>query len=334
MPMDASDIISHFQLLSGEQQTKLLWRLELINMEKEVSNASIMEEIQSSTPINCPHCKGISIVSNGKQHGVRRYRCKGCGKNYSEATGTTIAWLKKKKKFKQYVNHMLAGHSIRKCAELTGVSNQTSFDWRHKILSSMSLAQAEQLRGICESDDMFFDYSEKGKKKLGRSSRKRGGELHRRGISDEKVAVIISCDRQGSKDLHVATRGRIRKKDIARILENKIKPGSVLCTDSHRSYTAFARSAKIQHKKIKANKGQYVKNKIYHVQHVNQTGQALRKWMGKFNGVSTKYLQNYLNWYAGLEKVKNDKKQLHSFAKLAFASPSAWFEHKNISQII
>lgn len=238
------------------------------------------------------------------------------------------------KKFKQYVSHMLAGHSIRKCAELTGICLQTSFDWRHKILCSMKEAHAEQLSGICESDDMFFDYSEKGKRELDRSPRKRGGEMHRQGISDEKVAVIISCDRQGSKDLHVATRGRISKRDITRILENKIKAGSILCTDSHRSYTAFARSIKIQHKKIKSNKGQYVKNKVYHVQHVNQTGQALRKWMGKFNGVSTKYLQNYLNWYAGLEKIKDSNKQLHSFAKLAMASPSAWFDHKNIAQFI
>ena len=198
----------------------------------------------------------------------------------------------------------------------------------------MKKAYAEQLSGICESDYMFFDYSEKGKRELERLPRKRGGELHKQGISDEKVAVIISCDRQGSKDLHVAKRGRISKKDIAIILGNKIKPGSILCTDSHRSYTAFARSIKIQHKKIKANKGQYIKDKVYHVQHVNQTGQALRKWMEKFNGVSTKYLQNYLNWYVGIEKIKDSKKQLQSFAQMAVASPSAWFDHRNLSQII
>jgi len=56
--------------------------------------------------------------------------------------------------------------------------------------------------------------------------------------------------------------------------------------------------------------------------------------MGKFNGVSTKYLQNYLNWYVGIEKIKDSKKQLQSFAQMAVASPSAWFDHRNLSQII
>ena len=329
--METADIVSHFSQLPETEQTKLLESLEMVYMEREMSVASIIKEVRSKNPAHCPYCQAEAIVSNGKLKEVRRFRCKSCGKNFSETTGSTLAWLKKKDKFRQYMKPMMKGYSIRKCAELTGVSIQTSFDWRHKILSSMVKAQADQLSGICESDDVFFDFSEKGKRALERPSRKRGGELHRRGISDEKVAVIVSCDRQGSKDLHVATRGRISKKDISRILDNKIKAGSILCTDSHRSYTAFARSAKIRHKKINASKGQYVKNKIYHVQHVNQTAQALRKWMDKFNGVSTKYLQNYLNWYAGMEKLKDNKKQLHSFTRLALESPSAWFDHRNIA---
>jgi hypothetical protein len=43
---------------------------------------------------------------------------------------------------------------------------------------------------------------------------------------------------------------------------------------------------------------EYVKKGIYHVQHVNQTAKDLKKWLKDFNGVSTKFLQNYLNWYA------------------------------------
>lgn len=275
--MEPADIVSHFRQLPEEQQTSLLLSLEVIYMEREINMSSVLAEMRLKTPVCCPYCRVESIVSNGKLNGVRRFRCKGCGKNFSESTGSAMAWLKKKDKFRAYMKHMLKGYSIRKCAELTGISIRTSFDWRHKILSSMVKAHAEELSGICESDDVFFDVSQKGYKGLVRPARKRGGELHRKGISDEKIAVIISCDRNGSKDLHVAARGRISKKDIARILESKIKPGSTLCTDSHRSYTAFARSARIRHKRINARKGQYVKNKIYHVQHVNQTAQALRK---------------------------------------------------------
>ena len=91
----------------------------------------------------------------------------------------------------------------------------------------------------------------------------------------------------------------------SRVFEDKIEKDTILCTDSHRSYTAFARSKELNHQKIKANKGQYVKDQVFHVQNVNNLSKRLKSWMHQFNGVSTKYLQNYLNWFLVLEKLTN-----------------------------
>ncbi len=38
----------------------------------------------------------------------------------------------------------------------TGISIQTSFDWRHKLLTSFSNVSVEEFQGIVESDDLFF----------------------------------------------------------------------------------------------------------------------------------------------------------------------------------
>ena len=111
---------------------------------------------------HCPHCQSISIVANGKCRGTQRYRCKECGKNFSEKSGSSIAHLKKPQLWSTYVKHMFDGHSIRKCAKLTGISIQTSFNWRHKILSSLQSLSPNKFEGITESDDIFFNYSEKG----------------------------------------------------------------------------------------------------------------------------------------------------------------------------
>ena len=107
---------------------------------------------------------------------------------------------------------LLSVYSIRKSAKETGISIQTSFDWRHKLLSSFSSAWVEDFEGICESDDLFFLQSEKGNRNLERKPRKRGGKAIKRGISNEQVAVIASCDRSGNKDMKVTTMGRISKK--------------------------------------------------------------------------------------------------------------------------
>ena len=171
-----------------------------------------------------------------------------------------------------------------------------------------------------------------GSKVLERKPRKRGSKATKRGISDEQVAVVVTCDRKASKELKVATRGRIGKKDLEKALENKLKKADVLCTDSHRSYTAFAKSNKLTHKKFNASKGQRVKDKVYHVQNVNNTTKRLRQWMQPFNGVSTKYLQNYLNWFMVLEKIKHSKQPLSRFVFYACAAANTWHNWKTISQ--
>ena len=104
---------------------------------------------------------------------------------------------------------MLAGYSLEICAKLTGISKQTSFDWRHKILSALGKFQKEQmLSGIVERDDVFIEFSEKGNRNLERELRKRGKSvfvINKKGINNDKVAILISCDRKGNKHLQVAT---------------------------------------------------------------------------------------------------------------------------------
>ncbi|MBN2890553.1 MAG: IS1595 family transposase [Bacteroidales bacterium] len=291
----------------------------------------IKSEINQINKKHCPHCKSHSIVANGKNKGIQRYKCNNCGKNYSENTGTSLAHLKKAHLWKTYISHMFEGKSIAKCAKLTGISIQTSFNWRHKILSSLQSLSPEKFEGISESDDIFFNYSEKGCKSLTRKPRKRGNDGIKQGISEDKVAVILTCDRKSHKDIKVAKRGRISKADIENVLSDKLDKESVLCTDSHRSYSAFTKAHNIKHEKIHARKKQYVKDKIYHVQNANQTARALKDWMTGFNGVATKYLQNYLSWYMVLDQIKNKTNKPKEFAVAALISTDAWFLFKNIA---
>ena len=142
---------------------------------------------------------------------------------------------------------------------------------------------------------MIFSYSEKCNRNLDRPARKRGAKASKSGISNEKVAVIASCDRSGNKDFQVATRGRISKDDLETVLQSKLAKVETLCSDSHRSYTAFAKREQIIHKRFNASKEQRAVNKVNPVQNVNNMNMRLRKFMESFNRVATKYLQNYLN---------------------------------------
>ena len=295
------------------------------------SKGTSLKDSGEEKPVDCPHCQCKKIRANGRLKGVQRYVCKGCGKNFSETTGKFWYNIKKKDKVSKYLYCLLSGYSIRKSARETGISIQTSFDWRHKLLTSFGSAVVEEFKGILESDDLFFPYSEKGNRNLERPARKRGSKAAKAGISDEKVAVIASCDRSGNKDFKVITTGRISKKDIDEALVGKLDKVTTLCSDSHRSYTAFAKDKDMAHKKFNASKGQKTVDKIYHVQNVNNMDMRLRKFMDSFNGVATKYLQNYLNWFLVLEKIKNSTTRMTTVAAIAFASNTAWIDFKNIA---
>lgn len=321
--MIPSDFQEYFRSCSSDLQSQIIENL-LFEMDSQEGVSSSDEK----SAVHCPHCQSGKVLANGKFKSVQRYLCKGCGKQFSENTGKVWYNLKKKDKVNTYMYCLLSGFSIRKSAEVTQISIQTAFDWRHKILTSFTSAWPKEFEGIVESDDMFFLESEKGNKNIERKPRKRGEAAKQRGISDDQVAVIATCDRQGNKDFKVATRGRIKKEDIEAVLSGKLEKAEALCTDSHRSYTAFAKAIQVPHKKFNASKGRRVTEKVYHVQNVNNMDMRLRKWMQPFNGVATKYLQNYLNWFLVLEKIKHNTQKLAAISGIMFASNTTWYEYK------
>lgn len=324
--MITNDFKDYFTSIDSEEQAKVIDTL------LSLSNKTIsLSDNIDSKQVSCPHCKSLKVRANGTLKGVQRYLCNSCSKNFSETTGKFWYCLKKKDAINKYLYCLLSGYSIRKSAKETGISIQTSFDWRHKLLSSFSSVEVAEFEGIVESDDLVFPYSEKGSRRLDRPAKKRGRSNSKRGMGDDKVSVVATCDRTGNKDFKVVSKGRVSKKDIDKALKGKLEKSSILCTDSHRSYSAFAKSQDIEHRKFNASKGQKAVNKVYHVQNVNNMDSRLRKFMGSFNGVATKYLQNYLNWFLVLEKIKSSTNRVKTLTAIAFASNSVWWEYKDIT---
>jgi len=320
IPSDFRDFFINSDSITQQEIISLL--LSLFLEDKEVKDTS------ERRAVTCPHCSEKRIRSNGKLKGVQRYLCNGCKKNFSETTGKFWYNIKKKDKLNRYLYCLLSGYSIRKSTVETEISIQTSFDWRHKLLTSFSSVSVEEFQGIVESDDLFFSYSEKGNRHLDRKPKKRGEKASKAGISNEKVGVVATCDRSGNKDFKVATRGRISKKKLEKVRKGKLDKADVLCSDSHRSYGEFAKANTIPHKKFNALKVQRTVDKVYNVQNVNNMDMRLRKFMDSFNDVATKYLQNYLNWFLVVEKIKNSTSKMATITAITFTSNSVWHEYK------
>jgi len=139
----------------------------------------------------CPHCSSTKVYKRGKQRGVQMYRCNDCNKWYSETTGTPLYDIKLKHKWQSYLNCMEQGMPIKKIAKELGISIQTSFDWRHKVLSSLSEFTPSELSNEVECDELELALSLKGSRDIDRKPRKRGTDF-KRNIGKDKVTQRIS----------------------------------------------------------------------------------------------------------------------------------------------
>ncbi len=234
----------------------------------------------------------------------QRYRCKNCHKTFTNVTSTPLHHTHKPEKWLDFIKCMLEGYSLRKSADLIGnVHFVTLFYWRHKVLSSLKQMDFEKFSGIVEMDETYFLYSEKGKRNIeGRKPRKRGGSSKFRGISHEQVCVLIARDRQKFTYSGVLGKGRIMKTQLDKVIGSKLSSDNTLCTDAWRAFSTYAKSKGLEHYRFKSDGTERVKG-LYHIQNVNNYHSRLKRWMQRFNGVATKYLQNYLVWFAFLDSV-------------------------------
>ena len=131
-------------------------------------------------------------------------------------------------------------------------------------------------------------------------------------------------------DLTLAKFGRLDKKSLSLIFESKLTKENILCTDSHFSYKGWANDNNIEHQYFVANQRKHVKDKVYHIQHVNSIDNRLERWLHKFWGVATKYLQGYLNWFRIEEYLKNSNNFLEEFIPIIMGNNKAWLKFSTI----
>lgn len=171
-----------------------------------------------------------------------------------------------------------------------------------------------RLEGIVEMDEAFFPVSYKGNHKnsksfkMPREPHMRGGQVRKRGLSREQTCVPCAVDRNGFCVSKVSNLGRVSTKDIHSVFDGKIDTGSTVVTDKMNSYVRFAHTSGLDIVQVKGGKG---KRGIYNVQRVNAYHSKLKKFMAKFNGVSTKHLNNYLAWsgFVNYAKETDDEKR-------------------------
>mgnify|MGYP000882266373 CR=1 FL=1 len=306
--MDTNDFASLMKSVPGlsESQMKALYKkLQGFVETNLTSSEPVIKELRETKfkeGFICPHCNSKHVVRYGMNKGRQRYKCKDCGKTSIDLTNTPLCRTRYPQKWILFIECMLNGFSLRKSATIVGVTWVTLFYWRHKILSALKQMTLDEFVGIVEVDETYFLQSEKGNKHIkGRKPRKRGGASQFRGISKEQVCVLVARDRSKNTVAKVTCMGRIMKPQLDKVIGNLISDKNILCTDAWRAYKTYATTKGITHYRIKSDGDSHTIKGIYHIQNVNSYHGRFKQWLYRFNGVSSKYMDNYLAWYKFLD---------------------------------
>ncbi len=148
--------------------------------ESEASLAAI--ELGVGEERRCPHCGSGGAVSRGKSRGLRRYRCKSCGRTFGALTGTALSGLHRKERWLSFAASLAEGETIRGAAVRCGIAPSTAFRWRHRFLAAVRQSP-DRLAGIVEADETFVLESRKGERNLNRTLPKLDADSVKRALA-------------------------------------------------------------------------------------------------------------------------------------------------------
>lgn len=303
-----NQIIDALDHLDEKQRLLLQKLLEETKQSKDTQNQShagkltTLDEIRESRfrdGLCCPLClaKG-PFKKNGTYRGRQRYLCKTCKHTFNDLTNTPVHCSKcDGSVWAEYLKAMAQGFSIRKCAKRAGISVDTSFKWRHKILHALSEKKDQMMEGIVESDETYVLHSEKGKRGLERKPRKRGGKAKKRGISNEQVCILVARDRTKQTISEAVTLGRMAAATLDAVISSRLSNNVIMCTDEELTFRKYCRDKGIRHEKVNPGKKRYVTKEIYHIQNVNAYHERFKSFLSRYRGVASKYLNHYLAWH-------------------------------------
>lgn len=299
-----------------EQLLKTLCADELVELksilEKNLNNIISAKDsnhkiIKRERKVNCcPLCGSIHIVKNGvrKDTNRQKYLCRDCKKSFSDTTNTiTFHSRKSYSIWENYISCLLKGMTLTDTAKEIGISVTTSFTWRHKILKTLSKFNNDiKLSETIELDAIYFSINLKGTKmdKMPRYSKKRTSSAFR-GISHHKVCVTTATDSRDNMFFQISGLG-VETTEMLVKLKDRFEYGSILVTDSKRTFDKFASETNMKHNFIPSKF--YKSDSGHTLATLNGLHSELKTWLRKFRGVSTKHLQGYLDLFRYLKHIK------------------------------
>jgi transposase len=177
----------------------------------------------------------------------------------------------------ELIRQFVAGVPARTAADLTGVNRNTAILFFHKLREVIAAKLAEEapfLDGEVEVDESYFGGARKGKRGRGAAGKvpvfgllKRGGKVHAVMIPDAKSLTLMG------------------------IMRERIRPDSIVYTDSFKSYDVLDVS-EFHHHRI--NHSELFADAHNHINGIENFWNQAKRHMRRYNGIPKNHFHLFL----------------------------------------
>lgn len=251
-------------------------------MDKTVLTGEIITRLAG---LSCPSCESLHYIKFGKVKGFQRFKCKKCSRTFGHTCNSPLYRIQKKEHLVKFITCLHNKMTVRSAAKQVGVSIRTSFEWRHKLLSSLN--RVKHVEGDKTTIFIYTNtFSQKGSKKVSVKIPK-------------KIYTLFRINPLGDIELNRITDG-LQKKELHSIITKQ--SGQIIQYTKQRMLTAVLRKTGRTEDETE-DKTQIADAK----KQLTGELQKLQRWMKKFRGVASKYLSQYWAWYIA---IRNSNAQI------------------------
>lgn len=258
-------------------------------------------------PDRCPRCGCPSFVRKGRDAGgSQRWLCRGCGRTFGAKTLGLLgrsklppaAWM-------EFAACAADALPLRETARRCGTSLHAAWFMRMRACEVMG-RRLLPLRGDSfEVDGTYLHESMPGNHSrsrwfdLGRRPHRTGHDAGSAGLAK---GVCVLCGVSELGDCFCELAEAEDSADIGIVLGAKLPAGCSVATDGWRSYSRAALGGRPH--EVRGGRG---------LAAVNSLHSRLKAFVGRFNGVSNRRLQRYLDWFCYREQFRScagDRREL------------------------
>ena len=178
----------------------------------------------------------------------------------------------------ELIKYFCAGVTARSAAQLTGINRNSAILFFHKlrevIFEQLALEAPELLGGEIEVDESYFGGMRKGKRGRGAAG---------------KVPVFGLLKRNGR--VYVAIIPNVSSATLFPIIRDKIRPDSIVYTDSFRSYDALDVS-EFHH--VRINHSELFADQTNHINGIENFWNQAKRHLRSFNGIPSQHFHLFI----------------------------------------